>query len=123
MKIGKYEFDSKEQAETKEAALGQETDPDTGYTYTTHNHNVIHLGHIVLEEGVYDDEGNEITAPVLSSKWHVDVAWTLDDTLDENGDMIYADHPFGWKSYAINIDDEGVHRFYGLNYVDYKFNA
>lgn len=123
MKIGKYEFDSKEQAEAKEAALGTYTDPDTGYTFPTHDHSLVHLGNIVLEQGEYDEEGNEVKAPVLSAKWHVDVCWALEDTTDENGDPVYADHPFGWKTYSIDLPDNGAHTFYGLNYIDYKFNA
>lgn len=123
MKIGKYEFDSKEQAESKEAALGTYTDPDTGETFPTHNHSLVHLGNIVLEQGEYDEEGNAVKAPVLSAKWHVDVCWSLEDTIDENGDPVYADHPFGWKTYSVDLDTNGVHSFYGLNFADYKFNA
>ena len=122
MKIGKYEFDSEEQAKTKELGLGVET-TEEGLTYPTHDHSVIHLGHIILEDGEYDLDGNETKAPVVSVKWHVDVCWNLNDTLDENGDLVYADHPFGWKTYSVDPQDEGVHRFYGLNYQDYKFES
>ncbi len=123
MKIGKYEFDSKEQAESKEEGLGTITNDETNETYPSHNHTVIHLGHIALEKAEYDEEGNVVKEPVLSSKWHVDVLWNVTDTLDENDTLIYADHPYGWKSYSVDLDNEGVHRFYGLNYVDFKFNS
>ena len=109
IKIAKYEFLDKEQAESKIKSLGTAQD-ENGNEYPTHKHTIVELGNIVLEQGQYDDEGNEIVAPVLSDKWHVDALW-LD--LD--------DHPYGWKSYAVNIDGNGVHSFLGLDYNSYKF--
>ena len=109
IKIAKYEFDSKEQAETKINALGTATD-ENGNEYPTHKHTIVQLGYIVLQQCTYDENGNELTAPVLSDKWHVDALW-LD--LD--------DHPYGWKSYAIDANDNGVHSFLGLDYNSHKF--
>ena len=110
MKIGKYEFDSKEQAETKINALGVATD-ENGNEYPTHKHTIVHLGNIVEQQGQYDEDGNELVAPVLSSKYHVDVLWKGID-----------DHPYGWKSYAVDISGNGVHSFLGLNYDSYKIS-
>jgi len=115
-KIGKYEFDSKEQAKSKINSLGTATDED-GNTYPTHNHTIIELGNIIVTPGQYDEDGNEITAPTLSDKYHVDVLWKGLEA-DEEGDY---DHPYGWKSYAVNINDNGVHSFMGLDYQKYKF--
>ena len=109
IKIAKYELDSKEQAESKIKSLGTAQD-ENGNEYPTHKHTIVQLGNIVLEQGQYDDEGNEIVAPVLSDKWHVDALWL---------DLV--DHPYGWKSYAVNIDGNGVHSFLGLDYNSYKF--
>jgi len=109
IKLAKYEFDSKEQAETKINALGTAID-ENGNEYPTHKHTIVQLGNIVLEQGQYDEEGNELTAPVLSDKWHVDA---LFKDLD--------DHPYGWKSYAVDIDGNGVHSFLGLDYNSNKF--
>ena len=107
--IGKYAFDSKEQAQTKIKGLGVETD-ENGNEYPTHKHTIVHLGHIVEQQGKYDEDGNETVAPVLSSKYHVDALWKGID-----------DHPYGWKSYAVDIDGDGVHSFLGLSYNSYKF--
>jgi hypothetical protein len=109
IKIAKYALDSKEQAETKINALGTAID-ENGNEYPTHKHTIVQLGNIVLEQGQYDEEGNELTAPVLSDKWHVDA---LFKDLD--------DHPYGWKSYAVDIDGNGVHSFLGLDYNSHKF--
>ena len=38
----------------------------------THNHSIVHLGHIVTTPG-QDDEGEELTAAVLSDNYSVDV--------------------------------------------------
>ena len=116
IKIAKYEFDSKEQAETKINALGTATD-ENGNEYPTHKSTIVHLGNIVLQQGEYDEEGNETVAPVLSDKWHVDVLWK-DLEADEDGTI---DHPYGWKSYAVDIDGDGVHSFLGLSYNAHKF--
>ena len=74
MKISKYEFDSQEAAELKIAALPHSTDED-GNSHPSHKHTIVKLGHIVLEQGEYDEEGNETQAPVLSDKYSVDVLW------------------------------------------------
>ena len=109
IKIAKYEFDSKEQAETKIASLGTATDME-GNEYPSHPHTIVQLGYIVLQQGTYDEDGNELTAPVLSDKWHVDA---LFNGLDE--------HPQVWESYAVEIDGDGVHSFLGLSYNAHKF--
>ena len=116
MKIGKYIFESKEKAQAKIDALGIATDED-GNEYPTHKHTIVHLGNIVLENGEYDKDGNEIVAPILSLDWHVDVLW-VDLEADENGTI---DHPYGWKSKSVNINGDGVHAFFGLNYDSLKF--
>ena len=117
IKIAKYAFDSKEQAESKIKSLGTATD-ENGSEYPTHKHTIVQLGNIVLTQGQYDEEGNEIVAPVLSDKWHVDVLWK-DLEADEDGTI---DHPYGWKSYAVDVSGNGVHSFLGLNYDSYKIS-
>jgi hypothetical protein len=106
----------KEQAESKIKSLGTAQD-ENGNEYPTHKHTIVQLGNIVLEQGQYDENGEEVVAPVLSDKWHVDALW-LDLEADEEGKV---DHPYGWKSYAVNIDGNGVHSFLGLDYNSYKF--
>ena len=132
MRISKYEFNSKEQAQEKIDALGTATD-ENGNEYPTHKSTIVQLGNIVLEQGEYDEEGEEITAPVLSDKWHLDVAWsdaeitTVEEeaVLDEEGmvvtpEVVSVDHPYGWKSYAVDIEGDGVHSFFGLSYDSLK---
>jgi hypothetical protein len=111
MRISKYAFNSKEQAQSKIDALGTATD-ENGNQYPTHKSSIVQLGNIVLEQGEYDENGEETTAPVLSDKWHLDVLWD-DAEITEDEEV---DHPYGWKSYSIDIDGNGVHSFFGLDY-------
>lgn len=132
MRISKYEFNSKEQAQEKIDALGTATD-ENGNEYPTHKSTIVQLGNIVLEQGEYDEDGEEVTAPVLSDKWHLDVLWkeeqikTVDEeaVIDEDGNIVTPevvsyDHPYGWKSYAVEIEGDGVHSFFGLSYESLK---
>jgi len=74
----RYEFNDKEQAESK--ILAQE-----GV-----NAAFIKLNKFILTEGAYDDEGVELTAPILSEGYALDVLWR---DLDAS--------PYGWKSYEV----------------------
>ena len=107
MKIGKYQFDSKEQVQAKIDTLNE----------TANNHTFVHLGNIVLEQAVLDEDGEIETEAVISEDWHLDVLWS-DLEADEDGTI---DHPYGWKSKSVNIDGNGVHAFFGLSYDSLKF--
>ena len=120
MYIAKYEFKNEKTALSKIKLLGVAKDED-GNEYPTHKHSIVKLGYIVLERGEYDNEGNETKAPVLSSKYHLDVAWQLEDTYSEDGELIKAEHPYGWKSANVDLDSNGVHSFYGVDYLTHKF--
>jgi len=119
-KIGKYEFDSLEQAESKITALGASTDED-GNTYPSHNHCVVRLGYIVLEQGKYNESGEQTKAPILSDKYHVDVLWKGLEPVDAEAEVLSYVEPDGWSNFRIDLESNGVHSFLGLNYVNYKF--
>ena len=74
----RYEFNDKAQAESKIAKL-------EGV-----NASFIKLDKFVMTEGVYDSEGVEMTAPVMSNGYALDVLWR---DLDAS--------PYGWKSYEV----------------------
>tara|TARA_R110000787_G_scaffold142738_1_gene256413 strand:+ start:831 stop:1160 length:330 start_codon:yes stop_codon:yes gene_type:complete len=108
MKIGKYQFDNKEKAQVKIDSLGTATN-DEGNQYPSHKHLIVNLGNIVLEQAIIDEDGEVLIDAVLSTKWHIDALWI---DLDK--------HPYGWKSYSINLASEGSHGFSGLSYLKYK---
>ena len=120
MKISKHEFASEAECNTLITALGVSTDDD-GNQYPTHKHSITKLGNIVFEQGEWDSAGNETKAPVLSDKFHVDVCWDLSDTYNDDGELVKAELPSGWASSNLDISDNGVHMFAGLNYTEYKF--
>ena len=84
----RYEFNDQEQAESKMDSffdLDQE-----GNKVQNIKASFIKLNKFVLEQGEYDEEGEEVTPPVLSSGYAMDVLW---NDLDES--------PYGWKSYEV----------------------
>ena len=93
----KYEFGSKSAATTKINALGIDEEGQP-----THNHSIVHLGNLVEVAGTYDEEGNELTAPVLSDNYSVDVMWDGEPVEDWDAQMIWCPpmgvHTFGSSS-------------------------
>lgn len=104
MRVSKYEFSSKEQADKKIEDLGVSEEG-----FPTHNHSIVRLGNIVLSKATYDKEGNELTPATYSDKYHVDVLWQGINS-----------HPYGWSTYSIDLNDEGTHSFFGVSYIDNK---
>jgi hypothetical protein len=100
----KYEFDSQEKAQEKIDALPHSQDEE-GNSYPSHKHTIVKLGFIAIQDATYDEQGDELTPAVLSDKYSVDVLWS---DLDES--------PYGWKSYEISIEGNGVHTFAGWSF-------
>ena len=96
-KLRKYEFGSKAAATTKINALGVDEEGNP-----THSHSIVRLGHLVVTEGTYDDEGEELTAPVLSDNYSVDVLWDGEPDSSWDSAMIWCApigvHTFGSSS-------------------------
>ena len=99
----KYEFNSKEQADTKIAALPHTTDDDV--SYLDGGHTIVHLGYLWIEQPTFDAEGELLTEGVASDKYSVDVLW---QDLDSS--------PYGWASYEITVEGNGAHTFLGINF-------
>ena len=100
----KYEFDSQEQAEEKIAALPHNTD-DEGNKWLEARHTIVKLGYLWVTEPTFNEEGEIETEGVASDKYSVDVLW---EELDES--------PYGWKSYEVNPEGNGVHTFAGWTF-------
>jgi len=118
IKISKYEFADEASALAKINALPSVKDEE-GNDVPAHSHTIVKLGNIVIEQGEYDADGEEVKAPVLSDKYHVDVLWKNLEEVDEEGN-VSVDHPYGWKSFALDLDNEGMHGFMGVSYLENK---
>lgn len=106
----KYTFDSKEQAEGLINALP--TVEEDNIVYPDYRHTVMELGYLTISSGEYDGAGVEISPPIVSDKYSVDVLWKGLE-LDDNGKPIF---PEGWEHYLLVGLDSYMHEFYGLTY-------
>ena len=94
-KFRKYEFGSKSAATAKINLLGLPGEQEE----PAHNHTIVKLGHIVTTPATYDDDGNELTAAVRSSNYHVDVLWDGEPDPSWDNQMVWCRgigvHSFG----------------------------
>jgi len=100
----KYEFTDEAAADALIDALP--TAEVDGETYPDHKHVIVKLGNVVVTPGEYDEDGNETTAPVLADNYSIDVLWQGIDQQPED-----------WEDYEITLEDNGVHTFFGIDYV------
>ena len=86
----KYSFSSKIEAIEKINSIDKKS------------HAIVHLGHLVEQKGTYDEEGNEITPPVMSSTYHIDVLWDGQPDLSWDNQLVWCKpvgvHVFGSSS-------------------------
>lgn len=102
----KYEFANEDEAQALIDALPHREDED-GVSYKDYKHTIVKLGHVLLEQGEWDNEAQEeVSAPVFAENYSVDVLW---HDIDEA--------PEGWDAHEISLSDNGVHTFFGLSYA------
>lgn len=93
----KYSFGSKGAATTKINALGVDEEGNP-----KHSHAIVHLGNLVEQEAVLNEEGEVTTEAVLSSTYHIDVLWDGEPVSSWDSSMIWCApmgvHTFGSSS-------------------------
>jgi len=105
MKHGKYLFPSLEKAqEMAESIKSTEENPN--------NNAIFGLKAEKIAE-VVNGEGE--TEAQFSEKYQLDVVWSELDNEGTQEEPIYK-HPYGWKTYAVDISGEGNTRVLGGNY-------
>ena len=92
-KTRKYEFTNEAAADTAIAALPHDEEGNP-----THNNGIVKLGYLVVTPATYDEDGEELTAAVLSDVYAVDVDWS--DGVDSS-----------WDSYLVWPTPMGIHSF------------
>jgi hypothetical protein len=78
MKVYKLKYENKKTAIADLLAKGayveiENEDNETVLSYAEGVHAIVELGLIVLENGTYNEEGNELTAPFYAEGYHYDV--------------------------------------------------
>ena len=73
MNIYKLQYKDKETAIADLLAKGVYVETEEELSYGQGIHAIVEIGLIVLENGVYDEEFNEITAPIYADGYHYDV--------------------------------------------------
>jgi hypothetical protein len=106
--IGKYAFQSKAQFDSKVENLY--TINDEGDKIPDSKFAVVEIGLLEETAPTFDEDGEELTPSIMGTDYHCDMAW-----------YGLEDHPYGWKSYSVEIESEGVHSFAGVNYQENKF--
>ena len=94
MKIYKLKYTTKAAAEKDlERLVYVETtvDEQTSLVYATGIHAVVEIGKIITTDGTYDEEGNELTAPVYADGYHYDVMCEQD--IDFGSNSIEVNNP------------------------------
>ena len=102
----KYEFDNEAAVDALIAALPHDEEGNP-----TYKHAISKLGYIVKTQGTYDDEGNEITPPVLSDKFAVDVYWEAEPLESWNANLVWPT-PMGIHSFGSSSSRDEYARTY-----------
>ena len=91
MNIYKLRFATKAAAEKNLKAKGVYVETEEGLTYATGIHAVVEIGKIVTTDGTYDEEGNELTAPIYADGYHYDVM--CEQEIDFGSNSIEVNNP------------------------------
>ena len=91
MNIYKLKYKNKETAMKDLLKKGVYVETDKGLTYGTGIHAVVEIGKIVTTDGTYDEEGNELTAPIYASGYHYDIMCEQD--IDFGSNSIEVNNP------------------------------
>ncbi len=89
----KYEFTNEAAADTAIAALPHDEEGNP-----THNNGIVKLGYLVVTPATYDEDGEELTAAIVSEVYAVDVHWK--DVPNQE-----------WQQYLVWPTPMGIHSF------------
>ena len=93
-KTRKYEFTNEAAADTAIAALPHDDEGNP-----THGHSIVKLGYLVVTPATYNEDGEELTAAVLSDVYAVDVYWSGEPLASWDQYMVWP-VPLGRHSYG-----------------------
>lgn len=73
MNIYKLQYKDKETAMADLLAKGVYIETEEGLSYGSGIQAIVEIGLIILEDGTYDEDGEELTAPIFAEGHHYDV--------------------------------------------------
>jgi hypothetical protein len=82
--IYKLKYTTKVDAEKDLKAKGVYIETNEGLTYAIGVHAVVEIGKIITTDGTYDEEGNELTAPIYADGYHYDIMCEQDIDFGSN---------------------------------------
>ena len=99
MKVYKLKYENKETAIADLLAKGvyveiTNEENETSLSYADGVHAIVELGLIVLTDGTYDEDGNELTAPVFADGYHYDVLTDNEITFENEVQVDNPKHTF-----------------------------
>ena len=94
MDIYKLKYTDKETAIADLLAKEVYIETEDGLSYGQGIHAIVEIGLIVLENGVYDEEFNEITAPIYADGYHYDVMSENEIKFDNSIEVKNPKHTF-----------------------------
>jgi hypothetical protein len=88
MNIYKLNYLNKKTAIADLLAKGLYIEIEESLVYGQGVHAIVELGKIVLENGTYDEDGNELTTPVYAEGYHYDIMCEQDVDFGENSIIV-----------------------------------
>ena len=91
MNVYKLKYPNKETAIADLKAKGVYVETEKGLSYGQGVHAVVEIGKVVLTDGTYDEQGNELTAPIFADGYHYDVM--SETEIDFGSNRIFPNNP------------------------------
>ena len=91
IKIYKLKYTDRETAIADLIAKGVYQEIDGELSYSEGIHAVVEIGLVVLTDGTYDEQGNEITPPVYADGYHYDIM--AENEIDFGVNRIFPNNP------------------------------
>jgi len=89
--IYKLKYTTKVDAEKDLKEKGVYVETNEGLTYAEGIHAVVEIGKIITTDGTYDEERNQLTAPIYADGYHYDVMCEQD--IDFGSNSIEVNNP------------------------------
>ena len=116
MKIYKLQYQDKDEAIADLIAKGvyveiENEDKETILSYGNGIQAIVEIGLIVLENGTYDEDGNEVTAPIYADGYHYDVMCEQDIDFPNAIVPNSPKHQFAGYAPIVEIDPNVIDNF------------